>query len=103
MSSSTGNGARHAPRSAHAAAAARARPPVARAGEDRIADFRIAHARLERGAGRPLMQLLGVSHHLPEDSTDYAVHSRLHDDRGRGRRFDSTVRVYASGHLRMVR
>ncbi|HEY5340837.1 MAG TPA: hypothetical protein VIK27_07415 [Candidatus Aquilonibacter sp.] len=71
--------------------------------QDRLSAFLIAHERLASHKGRPLMHLLGVSPNHHDGSIDYAVRSRVHDDHGPGRRFDSTVRVFATGRMRLIR
>jgi hypothetical protein len=71
--------------------------------EARLAAFLVSHERLQARAGRPLMHLLGVSHNQHDGTTDYSIRSRVHDNHGKDHRFDSTVRVYPSGHLRLVR
>ena len=71
--------------------------------EARLAAFLISHERLQARSGRPLMHLLGVSHNQHDGTVDYSIRSRVHDTHGKDHRFDSTVRVYPSGHLRLVR
>ncbi len=71
--------------------------------EQRLAEFLIAHERLTRRPGRPLMHLLGVSPNAHDGSTDYAMRSRVRDDHGLDQRFDSTIRIFASGHMRLIR
>jgi hypothetical protein len=71
--------------------------------EDRLAAFLIEHDRLAQRDGRPLMHLLGVSHNQHDGTTDYAVRSRVHDIHGKDWRFDSTIRLYPTGRLRLIR
>jgi hypothetical protein len=71
--------------------------------EERLAKFLISHERLQERRGRPLMHLLGVSHNDYDGTTDYAIRSRVHDADGKDRRFDSTIRIYPTGHLRLLR
>jgi hypothetical protein len=78
-------------------------PHVSHDVEERLAKFLISHERLQERAGRPLMHLLGVAYNQHDGSTDYSVRSRVHDAQGKDHRFDSTIRVYATGHLRLVR
>jgi hypothetical protein len=78
-------------------------PHVAQDVEVRLAAFLVTHERLQARSGRPLMHLLGVSHNAHDGTTDYSIRSRVKDVQGHDRRFDSTVRMYPSGHLRLVR
>jgi hypothetical protein len=78
-------------------------PHVAHEVEDRLAHCLITHQRLQARTGRPLMLLLGVQKNAHDGTIDYSVRSRVHDEQGKDRRFDSTIRVYPTGHLRLVR
>lgn len=71
--------------------------------EAKLAQFLVSHDRLQTRTGRPLMHLLGVAHNQHDGTIDYAIRSRVHDSHGKDRRFDSTIRMYPSGHLRLVR
>jgi len=77
--------------------------PVARETQERIAHFLVTHKRVELRAGHPLMHFLGVSHNHHDGSVDYAVRSHMHGIDGKTHRFDSQVRIYASGHLKLIR
>jgi hypothetical protein len=76
---------------------------VAHEVEERLAHFLITHNRMQARSGRPLMHLLGVSKNAHDGTIDYSVRSRVRDEEGKDHRFDSTVRIYPSGHLRLVR
>lgn len=78
-------------------------PHISEEVEQRLAQFLISHSRLQERNGRPLMHLLGVSHNDFDHTTDYAIRSRVHDVDGKDRRFDSTVRIYPTGHMRLLR
>lgn len=71
--------------------------------EARLAAFLISHRRLQERDGRPLMHLVGVSHNAHDGTIDYSIRTRVHDAHGKDHRYDSTIRVYPSGHLRLVR
>jgi len=91
--------------SARPAPAATAAPskPIAREIQERIAHFLVSHERVELRAGHPLMHFLGVSHNHHDGSVDYAVRSHVRGIDGKTHRFDSQVRIYASGHLKLIR
>lgn len=76
---------------------------VAHEVEERLAKLLVTHHRLQERSGRPLMHLLGVHQNQHDGTIDYSVRSRVHDEHGKDRRFDSTIRLYPSGHLRLVR
>lgn len=78
-------------------------PHLAHEVEAKLAQFLISHDRLQARTGRPLMHLLGIAHNHHDGTIDYSIRSRVHDAHGKDRRFDSTVRIYPSGHLRLVR
>ncbi len=71
--------------------------------QERIAHFLVTHQRVELRAGHPLMHFLGVSHNHHDGSVDYAVRSHMPGIDGKTHRFDSHVRIYASGHLKLIR
>jgi len=49
------------------------------------------------------MHFLGMSRNQHDGSVDYAVRSHVRGIDGKSHRFDSHVRIYATGHLRLVR
>ncbi len=69
----------------------------------RIAHFLVAHRRVDLRNGHPLMHFLGMSHNLHDDSMDYAVRSHVKGIDGKNHRFDSQIRIYATGHLKLIR
>ena len=77
-------------------------PHVSREVQARIADFLRSHDRLESRNGHPLMHVIGTSHNHFDGSDDYAIRSRVRRD-GKEHRYDSHVRVYPTGHLRLIR
>ena len=68
-----------------------------------IATFLVTHERVELRNGHPLMHFLGMSHNHHDGSVDYAVRSHVHGIDGKMHRHDSQVRIYASGHLKLIR
>jgi len=87
------------PRPAHA----HHEPHVSREMHERLAHFLVTHKRLELRNGHPLMHVIGVSHNHHDGSIDYAVRSRIRGIDGKDHRFDSQIRIYATGHLRLLR
>ena len=77
-------------------------PHVAREVHDRIAHFLQTHDRVEMRGGHPLMHFLGVTQNHLDGTVDYSVRSRIRRD-GKEHRFDSHIRIYPSGHLRLIR
>ncbi len=71
--------------------------------QEKIAQFLVNHARVELRNGHPLMHFLGMSRNQHDGSVDYAVRSHVRGIDGKSHRFDSHVRIYATGHLRLVR
>ena len=71
--------------------------------QEQIADFLVSHQRVELRAGHPLMHFLGMSPNHHDGSVDYAVRSHVHGIDGKTHRYDSHVRIYASGHLKLIR
>jgi hypothetical protein len=71
--------------------------------QERIARFLISHQRVELRNGHPLMHFLGMSPNDYDGSVDYAVRSHVKGIDGKNHRFDSQIRIYASGHLKLIR
>jgi hypothetical protein len=78
-------------------------PHVPRATQELIARFLVTYQRVELHNGRPQLHFLGMSHNHHDGSVDYAVRSRVLSSDGEMQRFDSQVRIYASGHLKLIR
>ncbi|MGB6984467.1 MAG: hypothetical protein WBD74_00680 [Candidatus Aquilonibacter sp.] len=71
--------------------------------QERIAHFLVTHRRVELRNGHPLMHFLGTSHNEIDGSVDYAVRSHVKGIDGKNQRFDSQIRIYATGHLKLIR
>jgi hypothetical protein len=71
--------------------------------QERIAHFLVTHERVELRAGHPLMHFLGMTHNHVDGSVDYSVRSHVKGIDGKNHRFDSHIRIYASGHLKLIR
>jgi hypothetical protein len=71
--------------------------------QERIAHFLVTHRRVELRNGHPLMHFIGMSHNHHDGSVDYAVRSHVKGIDGKNHRFDSQVRIYATGHLKLIR
>lgn len=78
-------------------------PQVARETQERITNLLISHQRVELHNGHSQMHFIGMTHNHIDGSIDYAVRSRVHGRDGKMERFDSHVRIYASGHLKLIR
>jgi hypothetical protein len=78
-------------------------PHVPRETQEIIAHFLVSHRRVELRNGHPQLHFLGMSRNLIDGSVDYAVRSRVHGIDGKMHKFDSHVRIYASGHLKLIR
>jgi hypothetical protein len=78
-------------------------PHVPRETQEIIARFLVTYQRVELHKGHPQLHFLGMSHNHHDGSVDYAVRSRVQSDDGKMQRFDSQVRIYASGHLKLIR
>ena len=71
--------------------------------QERIALFLVRHERVELRNGHPLMHFLGMSPNQVDGSVDYAVRSHVKGIDGKNHRFDSQIRIYATGHLKLIR
>ncbi|MGD0969561.1 MAG: hypothetical protein ABR949_14900 [Candidatus Aquilonibacter sp.] len=71
--------------------------------QERIVHFLVTHQRVELRAGHPLMHFLGMTHNHVDGSVDYSVRSHVKGIDGKNHRFDSHIRIYASGHLKLIR
>jgi hypothetical protein len=78
-------------------------PHVPRETQDIIANFLVSHRRVELRNGHPQLHFMGMSANHMDGSVDYAVRSRVHGLDGKMHKFDSHVRIYASGHLKLIR
>ena len=79
-------------------------PHVARETQEIIANFLVTHKRIElRDGHHPQLHFLGMSKNHIDGSVDYVVRSRVHGLEGKMHRFDSQIRIYASGHLKLIR
>jgi hypothetical protein len=80
-----------------------AKPPrVDSETERKLADFLVTHGRLVVRTGRPTLHFLGTC--ANHDGThDYAVRTHVREQDGKHVTYDSTIRKYESGHLRLVR
>lgn len=78
-------------------------PHVPREIQAIIAEFLVSHKRVELRNGHPQLHFVGMSQNHIDGSVDYAVRSRVHGIDGKMHRFDSQVRIYASGHLKLIR
>lgn len=78
-------------------------PHIAREIQEIIANFLVSHKRVELRNGHPQLHFLGMSPNHIDGSVDYAVRSRMHGIDGKMHKFDSHVRIYASGHLKLIR
>ncbi len=71
--------------------------------QERIAHFLVRHDRVELRNGHPLMHFIGMSPNQVDGSVDYAVRSHVKGIDGKNHRFDSQIRIYATGHLKLIR
>ena len=78
-------------------------PHVSREIQATIANFLVSHKRVELRHGHPQLHFIGMSHNHIDGSVDYAIRSRVHGIDGKMNRFDSHVRIYATGHLKLLR
>ncbi|HTV91894.1 MAG TPA: hypothetical protein VMG98_04170 [Verrucomicrobiae bacterium] len=78
-------------------------PHVAPATQELIAKFLVGHERVELRNGHPQLHFIGMSHNHIDGSVDYVVRSRVHGIDNKMHRFDSQIRIYASGHLKLIR
>lgn len=78
-----------------------AAPRVDAETEHKLADFLVSHGRLNAKAGRPTIHLLGpCSNH--DGTRDFAVRTYVHAE-GERVKYDSTVRQYETGRMRLIR
>ena len=78
-------------------------PHVPRETQEVIAQFLVSHRRVELRNGYPQLHFIGMSKNPYDGTIDYAVRSRILGIDGRMSRFDSHVRIYPSGHVRLIR
>jgi hypothetical protein len=71
--------------------------------QERIVHFLVTHQRVELRNGHPLMHFLGMTHNHVDGSVDYSVRSHVKGIDGKHHRFDSHIRIYATGHLKLIR
>lgn len=80
-----------------------AKPPhVDTETEKKLADFLVTHGRLVERSGRPTLHFLGTC--ANHDGThDYAVRTHVREKDGKHVTYDSTIRKYETGRLRLIR
>lgn len=68
----------------------------------KLAEFLVTHGRLVVRGGRPMLHFLGTC--ANHDGThDYAVRTHVRASDGKHVTYDSTIRKYETGRLRLVR
>ena len=78
-------------------------PHVDRQTQEVIANFLVTHKRVELRHGHAQLHFIGMSHNHIDGIVDYVVRSRVHGLEGKMHKFDSQIRIYASGHLKLIR
>jgi hypothetical protein len=68
----------------------------------RIADFLVKHKRFAFTEGHLRLHILGTTKHH-DGGTDYAVRTAIQDAYGKQQIFNSHIRIYPTGHLRLIR
>jgi hypothetical protein len=84
-------------RRGHVHAAPRVDPET----EHKLADFLVTHGRLNAKAGQPTIHLLGTCNNH-DGTRDFAVRTFVSAE-GERKKYDSTVRQYETGHMRLIR
>lgn len=78
-----------------------ATPHVDAETEHKLADFLVTHGRLVAKAGRPQIHVLGTCDNH-DGTRDYSVRTFMNDD-GSRKMYDSHIRQYETGRMRLIR